>query len=375
MPADAGPVLWPAAAASLALLAIAAQVEAWRRLAPDLPPPSASPEPTTLLLAVRDEEADLPGCLAGLQRLHGLTELRIVDDGSVDDTWRLIARAAQDDPRIRPLQAGPLPAGWRGKPHALAVGAAGATTPWLLLTDADVRHHPELLPRLQAAAARWRLDLVSVAGRQHARGLGETLLTPPAFALLDAELGDWEEAARSLGEPVANGQLILVRRRALEAIGGFDAIRDAVLDDVALARRLRSAGYRTGFVRAPNWLKVRMYRGLAESLRGWRRILGARYAERPGSGLAVAVLLLAPVALLLAALATGRWSAAALLWGGGAAASALLRSGAAAATTAAVLFPLDAAALGTTLLAALADVRTGRLAPWKRRALPMGDRG
>ncbi len=230
--------------------------------------------------------------------------------------------------------------------------------------------------RAHAAAAERRLDAVSVAGFQEARGIGENLLIPAAFALLDALLGDWHAAAgggAGDGPAVANGQFILLRRDAWEECGGFAPIRAVAMDDVAIAARLRVHGHRTGFLRAPDLLRVRMYRGLRQAARGWRRNLGALFGPRPAAAAAaLAVLLVPPAGLvlaLLAAPAAGAWLPAALLWTAGAAASALLRASSGHAPAWGLLFPLDSLLLAWILGSAVRDHRRGRLADWKGREM------
>jgi hypothetical protein len=267
------------------------------------------------------------------------------------------------------IGAGPLAEGWRGKLHALWVGSRGVDSPWLLLTDADTRHHPEALARARAAAEAGCFDAVSLAGLQEARGAGENLLIPTVFALLDAVLGRWEEAAAGAGPPVANGQFILLRREAWERAGGFPAVRAAPLDDVAIAARLRETGSRTAFFRAPDLLRVRMYRGAREAVRGWRRNLGGLFGEQPGTVAAILAVLLIPPAALAAELLTGQWAAALVLWGAGAAASALLRSGSSHAPGWSLLFPCDSLFLAAVLALGMRDRKRGRLVSWKGREM------
>lgn len=351
------------------LSGLALGIEERRRAAPPLPP-SAAPPPralATVLLPVRNEEQNIGPCLDGLLSQTAEPFVRVIDDGSEDATASRVAGRAAVESRLTLLQAGPLAAGWPGKVHALWVGSRAVETPWLLLTDADARHAPELLARVLAAAAEYRLDGVSVAGSQEARGLGENLLTPAVFAFLDAVLGDWRAAADGGGPAVANGQLILVRRALWEEAGGFATVRTAPIDDVALARRLRAAGGRTGFFRAPDLLSVRMYRGWAEGYRGWRRNLGALFHEAPAIALATFATLLLPPLALAGMLATGRWMEALLLWSGGAAASALLRSGSGHNAVWGLLYPCDALALGAVLALGILDRRRGRPVRWKGR--------
>ncbi|HXO18377.1 MAG TPA: glycosyltransferase family A protein [Thermoanaerobaculia bacterium] len=332
----------------------------------------------TVLLPVRDEEKNVLLCLDSLLAQTARPLVRVVDDGSSDATAELVRRrmAEQDNPgrRLVLVEAGPLPAGWRGKLHALhaGLGSPGADgpigTPWLLLTDADTRHHPELLARARTVASARRLDALSLAGAQEVVGLGENLLAPAVFALLDVFLGDWEAAAEG-GPAVANGQFILLSRSAWEACGGFASVRGETIDDVAIVARLRAAGYRTGFFRAPDLLRVRMYRGFRAAVSGWRRNLGGLFGPRPlAAGGVLAALLLPPLALA-AALLAGQLVGAALLWTAGAASSMIFRSGSRHAPIYGFLYPLDTLLLAAVLARGMADHRRGRLASWKGREM------
>jgi hypothetical protein len=350
------------------LLGLALRTEERRRRAPALPPPLPHPPGTTILLPVRDERLNVEDCVATLLAQTAAPRVRVIDDGSTDGTPGLVAARAAAEPRLELLAAGPLPAGWPGKVHALWVGSREIETPWLLSTDADTRHAPDLLARAHAAAAGRRLDAVSLAGLQEARGLGENLLVPPVFALLDAFLGDWGAAADGAGPAVANGQYILLRREALEASGGFEAVRTAPIDDVALAARLREHGFRTGFLRAAG-LRTRMYRGFREAARGWRRNLGALFSHLPGTAAVVLAVLLLPALVLATAVLTGRWVEAAILWTAGAAASILLRSGSGHRPLYGLLYPLDALVLAGVLVVGVVDRRRKRVVSWKGRTV------
>ena len=350
------------------LLGLALGIEERRRRAPSLPDPPPSCPPTTVLLPVRDERPNVLDCLESLLTQTAAPEVRVVDDGSTDGTAALVQERAAGEPRLTLLSAGPLAAGWHGKVHALWLGAQGVETPWLLLTDADTRHAPDVLARAHAAAASWGLDAVSIAGVQEGRGLGESLLIPAVFALLDALLGDWGAAAEGSGPAVANGQFILLRREAWESCGGFESVRSETLDDVAIVSRLRACGFRTGFLRAEE-LQVRMYRGWREAVRGWRRNLGGFLGASLKTVAAALAVLLLPPAALLAAVAGGRWLEATLLWSAGAAAAMLLRSGSSHSPVYGLLYPLDALLLAAVLLLGTLDRRRGRLASWKGRQI------
>ncbi|HEY7216449.1 MAG TPA: glycosyltransferase family 2 protein [Thermoanaerobaculia bacterium] len=350
------------------LLGLALRTAGRRRQAPALPSPLPSSPATTVLLPVRDERHNVLDCLETLLAQTAAPQVRVIDDGSTDGTADLVRQRTPGEPRLVLLAAGPLPAGWRGKVHALWVGAQGVEAPWLLLTDADTRHAPDLLARAHAAAAGRGLDAVSLAGVQQVRGPGENLLIPAVFALLDTLLGDWRAAAAGAGPPVANGQFILVRRAALESAGGLEAVRGEALDDVAIATRLRAHGFRSGFLRAEG-LRIRMYRGWREACRGWRRNLGSFLGLRLRTAAAVLAVFLLPPLALFAALAAGAWLAAGLLWAAGATSSMLLRAGSRHPAAYGLLYPLDALLLAAVLLLGVIDRRRGRLASWKGREM------
>jgi cellulose synthase/poly-beta-1,6-N-acetylglucosamine synthase-like glycosyltransferase len=366
--------------AAAALVALAVRIDRWRAAAPALaaPVPGESGPEVTVLLPARNEEENVEACVRSLLAQTVDLRVMVIDDSSEDRTAEIVRRLAAEDSRVELVTAPPLPPGWKGKVHALATGLARVETPWLLSTDADTRHNPDLLARalptvkatVGATAGARGLDSLSVAGWQEARGLGENLVTPVVFAVLDALLGDWRPAAEGATE-VANGQFFLLRTEVLRRAGGFAALRDAALDDVALARALRAAGARHAFLRAPDLLRVRMYRGLGDTFRGWRRNLGALFARRRRAAVAVLAVLLAPALLLLGVLVSGAWPAAAVLWAGGAAASGIVRRGSRHPVGYAFLYPLDALVTAFCLLLGLRAASRGSLAAWKGRAVKL----
>ncbi|MCS6986046.1 MAG: glycosyltransferase [Sphingomonadaceae bacterium] len=222
----------------------------WRadqRLAP-APAPPVWPE-VAILIPARDEVATI-GLVV---RAHltadypGACRLVVVDDHSTDGTAEAARRAADEargGDRLDVIAAPPLPAGWSGKLWALEAGLAhlrraapGAR--WLLLTDADVEVGPELLKRLVAAAEAQGLALLSVMARLDDRGPWGALLIP-AFVYFFQMLYPFPWANRP-GHPVAAaaGGVMLVRRDALEEVRAFATIRSALIDDCALAARLK----------------------------------------------------------------------------------------------------------------------------------------
>lgn len=351
----------------------------WRRVrAPTLPParqPSDREVAVTVLLPVRDEQANVAECLAALVELSPAARLLVIDDASSDATREIVATLARHEPRIELLDAPALPPGWRGKVNALRRGFEEVRTPWTLLVDADGRPAPESLARALAHAERLALDGVSLASRQDSGTLGEDLVVPAVFGVLDCLLGDWHAAA-SGGPCIASGQFLLFRSESLRAAGGFETIREATIDDVALFATLRRSGGRTGFVRAPDLLRVRMYTGFGATVTGWRRNFAAILGGDRKRTAAVCATLLAPVAALLALVAAPASGAAAsaaavAAYALGTAASLANRTSGGQRRITAVLWPIECSLAAATILLARRDRRRGRLTSWKGRTIEL----
>jgi len=231
----------------------------------DPPPGDASTPAVAVVIPARDEAGVIQQAIRSLlhSEYSGPMCIFVVDDHSSDGTADL-ARAEGD--RITVVASRPLPPGWSGKLWAVAQGvdAALAGSPeFLLLTDADIVHAPGNLARLVARAQRDRLDIASVMVRLHCRTLAERL-TIPAFVFFFFKLYPpaWIANPRSRVAGAAGG-CILIRPEALARIGGIASIRGELIDDCALARRVKSAGgVWLGLSRGTT--SIRPYAGFAE---------------------------------------------------------------------------------------------------------------
>jgi hypothetical protein len=278
----------------------------------------------TVVIPARDEAHNIARCARSvLASRWPRLEVIVVDDRSADGT-RDIARAlAAEDARLRVVEAPPLPDGWFGKQWACAAGAATARGSLLCFTDADTEHAPDLLPRAMAALRERDAAMVTVAGAQETHGFWERVIQPQVFSLLLARYGGTEIVNRSRRavDKIANGQYMLLTRAAYDAVGGHEAVRDKVAEDLALAQLLFERGHRTALVLGPEQLRTRMYTTLPELVRGWMKNIyaGARDAA-PGGQLGRAMLplmLLLPWLMMLApplalAASTLGWASAAV---------------------------------------------------------------
>ncbi len=209
------------------------------------PAPSPAKWPSVVAVVPARDEADLAShAVTSLLAQDYLGPFRVVlvDDGSADGTGDLI-RALGSAERLAVLDGAPPPAGWTGKLWAVEQGVrAAGEAEWLWLTDADISHAPDNLARLVARAESERLALNSQMVRLRTRSLAERALIP-AFVFFFAMLYPfgWVNDPRRRTAAAAGG-CMLVRRRALAAAGGIAAIRGALIDDCALAGRLKTVG-------------------------------------------------------------------------------------------------------------------------------------
>jgi glucose-6-phosphate 1-epimerase len=163
------------------------------------------------------------------------------------------------------------PAGWGGKSYALQSRMADAQGEWLLFVDADVTLEPDVLSASLATAVKREFDLISLLPRFVGHSFWEKHLQPLAGAATSAMFLIALTNSNVNKTAFANGQFLLVRRAAYDAIGGHEAIRGTLSEDVAIARKLKNAGYRPRLSWADEWAQVRMYEGFGAIFRGWGR--------------------------------------------------------------------------------------------------------
>jgi len=236
-------------------------------------PPADAPL-VTVIIPARDEAANIERCLRSvLTTTWPRLEVIVVDDHSRDATAAIAARIAAEDPRVRLVGAPGLPDGWFGKPWACRTGARAARGAVLCFIDADTVHAPDLLARTINAMRSRDAGMVTVAGTQLMETFWETVLQAQVFAMLAMRYGGTETVNRSRHswDKIANGQFIAITRAAYDAVGGHDAVRDRVAEDLMLAQRLFSAGQRTALVLGTAQLSTRMYDSLGAIVRGWRK--------------------------------------------------------------------------------------------------------
>ena len=193
-----------------------------------------------IIVPARDEAATIGAVIASLlaQDYAGKFRVILVDDNSSDAT----GAAAGDAPRLTLLTLQSKPAGWSGKLWALSQGVALSSAPLLLFTDADIVHDPRHLSSLTAHLLESRSDMVSEMVHLHCESWAERALIP-AFVYFFQMLYPFSRVNnRDSNVAAAAGGTVLIRREALQRIGGIEAIKGALIDDVALARAVKKSG-------------------------------------------------------------------------------------------------------------------------------------
>ncbi|RAJ59305.1 hopene-associated glycosyltransferase HpnB [Streptomyces sp. PsTaAH-130] len=269
-----------------------------------------------VVVPARDEAAVLPASLPSLlaQDYPGRAEVFLVDDGSADGTGEL-ARALSERHGGLPLTVGSPgepPAGWTGKLWAVRHGIALARArepEYLLLTDADIAHAPDSLRELVAAAHGGGFDVVSQMARLRVESRWERLVVP-AFVYFFAQLYPFRWIGRERARTAAAaGGCVLLRAGMAEKARIPDAIRHAVIDDVALARAVKGAGGRVWLGLADRVDSVRPYPRLGDL---WRMVSRSAYAQLRhspplllGTVAGLALVYLLPPAAVVAGAAAG----------------------------------------------------------------------
>ena len=205
------------------------------------------------------------------------------DDGSTDGTADILAKRG-DDTRVTVLDGGgdELPDGWLGKAWACQRAAGhhikGHKPPeWLLFVDADVVLHPHALTGVIAHSESNDLAMLSGLGRLVMETFWEKVMQPVVAGLIMAgnDLEKINDPEQRDDRPLANGQFILLRRDAYEAVGGHGAVRQDVLDDVGMASAVTAAGFPYHLVFMRELFDCRMYTSLSELWEGWTKNLFA----------------------------------------------------------------------------------------------------
>jgi chlorobactene glucosyltransferase len=253
--------------------------------------------PVSVLVPARDEERSIGACVSSLlAQDYPDVELLVLDDASTDRTAAIVRDLFAGHPRHRLIPGAPLPDGWTGKNWACHQLSQAATGEWLLFTDADTVHSSGTLSAAVSMAGRIHADLLSAWPRLITLTLGEKLVIPVlhiiALCWFPIALLQFLQARPRLAARIspsllrcwagANGQFMLFRRAAYHRIGGHQAVRDHIVEDVGLGREIASRipeGMRMANCDASRLIDCRMYRSFREVCDGFTKNVRAAFED------------------------------------------------------------------------------------------------
>jgi chlorobactene glucosyltransferase len=261
------------------------------------------PDPSPLisvLIPARNEETTIRTCLDSLlQQDYSNFEVLVLDDSSTDRTAQIVAEIAAQDPRVRLLHGQPLPPGWAGKPFACQQLADEARGSWLLFTDSDTVHAPFALRTVLQTAIRSRAALVSGFPHQRSLSVWHKMAMPILFyfVLLCWVPFWWLQHSRRNLPSVTIGQFLFFSAEEYRNIGGHEAVKSRLMEDVWLGRELARHGYKQLTLDLSPLVSCTMYRGLGTM---WEGITRWIYSVASLSALALIGMVAVAVLLFLA---------------------------------------------------------------------------
>jgi glycosyltransferase involved in cell wall biosynthesis len=272
------------------------RVLVWRHLLPqvtdltrtDYPFQAQTLPSLTVIVPARNEAANIAATLRSLLAVEGVVlQIIAVDDRSTDQTGDIIETLAEIEAypagkALDILHVTELPAGWLGKTYAMAVAAQQASGDWLLFTDADVLFHRDALRRALEYATQSGADHMVLLPTILLRTWGERMMVAFLQVLSIWAIRPWRvsrpEARR---DAIGVGAFNLIRRDVYDALGGWEALRFEVVEDLALGRRVKEKGYAQRVALGVDMVNVRWARGAFGVVDNLTKNLFALFHFRP----------------------------------------------------------------------------------------------
>ncbi len=227
----------------------------------------------SVLIPARNEEHRIrPTLDAILKQDYKDYEVLVIDDNSTDGTWNILEEYAAGDNRVRIIKGRPLVEGWKGKPYAMTQLAEKAEGEIFVFLDADIMPATDFLSWTAERMHRHGTDSMSAYARHRANSFKEYIFFPLMYLVNFTFLPFW--LIKRLKTPLishAIGQLMVFRREAYEGLGGFEVVKDKILEDIQMARAVKSAGYKHVFLDARKVLAGNMYESWKHTVAGLKR--------------------------------------------------------------------------------------------------------
>jgi len=232
----------------------------------------------SVLIPARNEHDHIEDCVRSFMKQdYPDYEVLVLDDNSTDDTAAIVQRLEKEDSRVRLFHGEPLPAGWKGKNHAIQQLLTHAQGEYLLLTDADTIHNPNSI--------RLGVDLAITYHAKFVSGYPKEISSKPLVGCIIATMAlntmlftpiPIQYVIQKRGYAMAIGQYVMVERNAMMDIGGMEQIKNEICDDVSLARLFVATGNKSLFCDLKSAVSCRMYDTVKGAFHGIERsVIGA----------------------------------------------------------------------------------------------------
>lgn len=353
------------------------------------PPPSNAPL-ISVCIPARNEERNLRACVeAVLAQDYPNFEVIVLDDRSTDSTPAILADIATGDFRLRSIHGADLPIGWAGKPHALFQASAFAHGAWLCFIDADTFISPATLSSCYAKALETQADMFTIMTFQVMGSFWEKVVMPLVMTGLSTGFSPRKVNDPNRKDAIANGQFILIKRPAYDAVGGHESVKGSIVEDKALSEQVKWSGYRLIVADGMQFAQTRMYTSLPEMWEGWTKNIYLGLRDQPslmalgvfGAFLAMVVSLLMPAWPMLGVLwylNDGDWMAitvileSLLLWADMIYARSIIARKMGISPWYSLTTPLGAAVFGAMMFTSAWNVLSRKGVTWKGRVYASG---
>ena len=262
-------------------------------------------ESISVVVPLRNEAANVVELIDSLRTQKNLAQVEflLLDDNSEDETLALLQQHTSGLSNFHILTGSTLPQGWIGKTWALQQLFERASGQIIVSVDADVRLVPDAINRAVTLLKNTQLDFLSPYPKQLSFSWSERLIQPLLqWSWMSTVILRIAEKSSIFSMVVANGQFFVVRRAALAQVGGYESVRNKVLDDVELARALVEEGSHGCVANGAEIASTRMYSSWKEIQAGYGKSLHAAFGSVFGSALAITFLFLTGIAPLFAAI-------------------------------------------------------------------------
>lgn len=233
----------------------------------------------SVLVPLRNEESNAEGCLRSLlSQEYQNYELIVLDDNSEDKTPDILEKLKKEYPSLIVLKGKTLPEGWTGKTYACKQLADHAKGEWLLFTDADTRHYPNSVKLAIETAISKEADLLTLFPKTIMKTLPEKIIMPMLFFTVFTLLPLYFVSKKGFTSfSMGMGPYMLFKRQAYDKIGGHGEVKQALVEDVWLARKIKERGLKLIIADGKEMAKIRMYGSFKEIWSGFSKNIFAGF--------------------------------------------------------------------------------------------------